>query len=87
LTCLDAATGKVLYEGGRVPAPATFTASPVAFNGKILLTSELGDTYVVRAGPEHEVLAINPLGEPVFASAALSGGSIYIRGTVLRFRQ
>ena len=28
LTCLDAATGKLIYEGGRVPVPATFTALP-----------------------------------------------------------
>jgi len=26
-----------------VPVPATFTASPVAFDGKLLLTSEDGD--------------------------------------------
>ena len=38
------------YEGGRVPVPASFTASPVAFDGKILLTSEDGDTFVVGAG-------------------------------------
>ena len=30
LTCLDARTGEVKYEGGRIPIPATFTASPVA---------------------------------------------------------
>src|SRR5215813_6912756 len=45
LTCLDAKTGEVKYEGGRIPIPATFTASPVAFEGKILLTSEDGDTF------------------------------------------
>ena len=52
LTCLDAATGKLIYEGGRVPVPATFTASPVAVDGKILLTSEDGDTFVIKAGPK-----------------------------------
>jgi outer membrane protein assembly factor BamB len=51
VTCLDAKSGSVVYEGGRVPVPATFRASPVAFDGKILLTSEDGDTFVVRAGP------------------------------------
>src|SRR5690606_18475965 len=39
LTCLDARTGAVKYEGGRVPVPATFMASPVAYDGRILLTS------------------------------------------------
>jgi len=80
VTCLDAETGAVVYEGGRVPVPATFTASPVAFDDKILLTSEDGDTFVLRAGPRHEIIRTNSLGEPVYASAALAGGRIYIRG-------
>ena len=80
VTCLDPRTGAVVYEGGRVPVPATFTASPVAFDGRILLTSEDGDTFVLRAGPVHEIIQVNPLDEPVFASPALADGVIYIRG-------
>ena len=80
VTALDAAGGELIYEGGRVSVPATFTASPVAFDGKILLTSEDGDTFVLRAGPTHEILHTNSLGEPVFASPALAGGTIYMRG-------
>jgi len=80
LTCLDENTGKIVYEGGRVPMPATFTASPVAFDGKILLTSEDGDTFVIKAGPKHEVIATNSLAEPVYASPAISDGMIFIRG-------
>lgn len=80
LTCLDAATGEVKYEGGRIPIPATFTASPVAFDGKILLTSEDGDTFIVKAGPKHEILGTNSVGEPVYASPAIAGQRIFIRG-------
>ena len=80
LTCIDAKTGEVKYEGGRVPVPATFTASPVAFEGKILLTSEDGDTYIVKAGPKHEVIGTNSVGEPVYASPAIADGRIFIRG-------
>lgn len=80
LTCLDARSGKMIYEGGRVPIPATFTASPIAFDGKILLTSEDGDTFVISAGPKHEVLATSSISEPVFASPAISDGMIFIRG-------
>ena len=60
--------------------PATFSASPVAFENKILLTSEDGDTFVVKAGPKHEVLATNSVGEPVYASPAIASGNIFIRG-------
>ena len=59
---------------------ATFTASPVAFDGKILLTSEDGDTFVIKAGPKHEVIATNSIAEPVYASPAISDGMIFIRG-------
>ena len=80
LTCLDAKTGEVKYEGGRVPVPATLMASPVAFEGKILLSSMEGDTFVIRAGPVHEVIRTNTIGEAIAASPALAGGRIYIRG-------
>jgi outer membrane protein assembly factor BamB len=80
VTCLDARTGKLQYEGGRVPVPATFTASLVAYEGKILLCSEDGDTFVLKAGPQHEILRTNSIGEPIFASPAISRGSLFIRG-------
>jgi outer membrane protein assembly factor BamB len=80
MTCIDALTGERKYEGGRPPVPATFTASPIAFDDKILLTSEDGDTFVVKAGPVHEVLRTNSVGEPVYASPAVADGTIYIRG-------
>jgi len=80
ITCLNAKTGEVVYEGGRVPIPATFTASPVAFENKILLTSEDGDTFIIKAGPKHEVLGTNSLDEPVYASPAIADGKIFLRG-------
>jgi outer membrane protein assembly factor BamB len=79
LTCLDPKTGEVIYEGKRVPVPASFMASPVAFDGKIFITSQDGDTFVIKAGREHEVLGTNSLGEAVVSSMALTGDSIFIR--------
>jgi outer membrane protein assembly factor BamB len=80
MTCLDAKTGAVVYEGGRPPTPATFRASLAAFGDRLLQTSEDGETFVIRAGPKHEVLHTNSIGEPVWSSPALAGGTIYIRG-------
>ena len=81
LTCLNAKTGEVIYEGGRVPIATKFYgASPVAFDGKILLTSDDGDTFVIKAGPKHEVLASNSVGEPVRTSIAIADGKLFIRG-------
>jgi outer membrane protein assembly factor BamB len=80
LTCLDAATGEVKYEGGRPPAASSYMASPVVVGGRILLMSMDGDTHVIKAGPTHEVLRTNSLGEPIAASAAVAPGRLYIRG-------
>ena len=80
LSCLDAKTGAVKYDNGRAPTPARFTASPVAYDGKVFITSEDGDTHVIEAGPEHKVLRTNTLDERILASPAIAGGSLYIRG-------
>jgi outer membrane protein assembly factor BamB len=80
MTCLDALTGQLKYEGGRPPVPGAFRASAVSFGDKILLTSEDGDSFVIKTGPVHEVLAANSIGETVWASPAIAGGTIFIRG-------
>ena len=80
LTCLDAKTGKVAYEGARVPKAIPFTASPVAYEDKVLITSDEGETFVVKAGPKHEIIGTNSVGEAVFASPAIADGKIFIRG-------
>ncbi len=80
ITALDVRTGEVKYEGGRVPVPASFMGSPIAADGRILMTSEDGDTFVIKAGPKHEVIATNSVGEPVYTTPAISNGRIYVRG-------
>jgi hypothetical protein len=79
ITCLEAATGKVIYQT-RIPMAASFTASPVAFEGKIMFVSEDGDSFILKAGPVPEILNANGLGEPVYASPAIVAGRILIRG-------
>ncbi len=80
VTCLEPGTGAVKYEGGRVPVAARFLGSPVAFSGLIAITSEDGDTFMLKAGPVHEIVRTNSVDEPVYASPALANGRIYIRG-------
>jgi outer membrane protein assembly factor BamB len=80
ITCLDALTGEVKYEGARPPVGTSFMASPVAYDGKLLLVSLDGDAFVLKAGPVHELLRTNPMGEPMAASPAIAKGRLYIRG-------
>jgi hypothetical protein len=60
----------------------------IAFDGKFLLSSEDGDTYVIKAGPEFEILSTNSIGEGIVASLAPAGDSIYVRSkqSLLRIR-
>ena len=80
VTCLDPKTGTVKYEGGRIPVPARFMGSPVAFSGFVAMTSEEGDTFMLKAGPAHEIVRTNSVDEPVYSSPAIANGRIYIRG-------
>lgn len=80
VTCLDAESGSVQYEGARPPVASHFMGSPVAFGGLIAMTSEEGDTFMLKAGPKPEMLRTNTVDEPVYSSPAIANGRIYIRG-------
>jgi outer membrane protein assembly factor BamB len=80
LLCHDAKTGKQMYGRQRIsPEAASFTASPWAYNGKVFVLSEDGDTFVIEAGPEFKVLGKNSLKEMALATPAVSRGSVFIR--------
>ena len=80
LAAHDVRNGQRLYQERLVPTGGSFTASPVAADGKIYFSSEDGDVYVVKAGPTFEILATNPIGEVLMASPAVSEGILYVRG-------
>ena len=79
LSCLDARTGELQYKTRVGSGGSGFSSSPVASDGRIYFTSELGDVHVVRAGPEFEELAVNELGEIHMSTPAISEGVIFFR--------
>jgi outer membrane protein assembly factor BamB len=78
LICLDAKTGKELYQQ-RLHA-ARYRASPVYADGKIYATARDGTFSVLKAGPTFELLAANVLPDEFTASPAIANGRIYLRG-------
>jgi len=76
VTAIDAATGKRIWQQ-RVDG--IFSASPVAADGKVYFVSETGETIVLKAGRQAEVLARNDVGERLIASPAISNGQIFLR--------
>ena len=80
LTCYEARTGKVVYMKQNLGTRNTITASPIAGDGKIYIQTEDGECYVVKQGPEFEILAVNKLDEVFCASPAVSGSKLFLRG-------
>ena len=77
ISCFEAKTGKPVYERERLGG--SFTASPWSYDGKVFCLSEEGTTYVVRAGPEFELLGKNVLGDVALATPAVAGGRLFLR--------
>jgi outer membrane protein assembly factor BamB len=78
LWCLDLQTARVLYGPQRL-RPGTYSASPLLADGKLYVTGEDGSTSVVKAGPQFELLAENPLDEYTLSSPVAAAGQIFLR--------
>jgi outer membrane protein assembly factor BamB len=80
----DARTGRKLYEQ-RLGEGGSFTSSPIAADGKIYVSNEEGQTFVIKAGPQFELAGRNELGEVVLSTPAVSDRVLYVRtsGSVL----
>ena len=79
LTCHDAKTGKEIYGRQRFSPGGSFTASPWAYKGRLFCLSEDGLTYMVKPGPEFEILGTNDLDELCLASPAITKDKLLIR--------
>jgi outer membrane protein assembly factor BamB len=79
ITCRELATGKLVYE--ERAQKISPSASPIATaDGRVYFASS-GRSYVIKAGPEFEVLATNDLDDgPDYATPAVSDGRLFIKG-------
>ena len=80
LTCFNAKTGEEIYQQRVNEQGFGMSASPVAGNDKIYFAGEEGDVYVIKAGPQYELLAINSMNEAMMATPAISDNMLIIRG-------
>lgn len=73
-------TGAEVYRSRLLHKGSGFSASPVISDGRLFASSEDGDIFVVRTGPSFELLAQNAMGEPLMATPAIAGGTMFVRG-------
>jgi outer membrane protein assembly factor BamB len=79
LTMLDPGSGELLKQGRLPGGSDTFYASPVAGDGKVYIASEKGQVFVLPPGPTIEPIAVNDMGDGIYATPALVDGRIYLR--------
>ena len=80
LSCYEALTGRRVYRKRvGVAGGGSFTASLVAADGRIFLTSDRGGVVVVKAGSEFEQISTNNLGDFCLATPAIAGGRLIAR--------
>ena len=78
VTCLNADNGKRVYRK-KLPDAKSFWSSPWAGGGKIYCLDDSGTTFVLKSGPEYELVSQNKLDEMTWASTAAADGSIFVR--------
>ena len=78
VTCLDAATGSLLFRS-RLGAGGAYYASPVMAGGHVYFSSGEGVVSVIRDAEAFAPVAKNELGAPIFATPAAVGGVLYVR--------
>jgi outer membrane protein assembly factor BamB len=80
VSCWQLATGASVYKE-RLPGVSSTAASPFATPEGRLYFASAGKSYVLQAGPEFRLLAVNDLGDPCHASPAVSDGKILLKGS------
>jgi hypothetical protein len=78
MTAYNPDTGQRAFRG-RVGTGGSFSASPVAADGRLYVASEDGEVYVLTAGPGLTQIAKNDMKEVIMATPAISDGLIVVR--------
>ena len=81
----DLKTGAEIYRQRLPHLGSGFSASPVAADDKIYVSSEDGEMLVLRAGRTFEHIATNSMGDLLMATPALSEGVMYVRSAASLF--
>ncbi len=75
----DPQTGELHKRGRLTDGSPKVYASPVAAEGKIFMSTLEGVIAVVRAGADWQVMALNDLGDEIYASPAIVDGHLLVR--------
>ena len=80
LSSLNAKNGDVYYSNKRLEGIGNIYASPVSAMDRVYISSLKGNTFVIKQGPEFEILAKNSLDDSFSASPVIIDNFLYLRG-------
>jgi outer membrane protein assembly factor BamB len=82
MSCLDAKTGKPLYDKTRLKGIDGIYSSIVGAGGHVYIVGRNGTTLVLKDGPEfsEDTIKTNKLDEGFDASPAIAGDELFLRG-------
>lgn len=80
--CIELKTGKEVWNErlkGEGKSGQNWS-SIVLSEGKCYTVNQGGDAFIFKASPKFELIAVNPMGEKIIGSIAVSDGQLFIRG-------
>lgn len=79
LSCVDARTGKVLFDRKRLTGVGSLYASAIAANGHLYFVGRDGTTVVLKDNENLDVVSVNSLQDAIDASPVAVGNQLFLR--------
>ena len=80
LVCIDPESGKTRWSAQFPKHRSKFYGSPLIVANRLYAVREDGTVFVAKIDPDFELLAENPMGEPIIASPVPLGDRLLLRG-------
>jgi outer membrane protein assembly factor BamB len=79
VTCVDAQSGKAVFERERLGMGGEYYASPIAVGEHILVCAQRGSVFLIKAVERLEIAHRTDLGESISATPAIADNTLYLR--------
>jgi outer membrane protein assembly factor BamB len=79
VSCLEASTGKIVWQEALPKSRHDFSSSPVIAGDHVYLTREDGTTFVIRHADSFDLVATNSVASATVATPVFAHGRIFLR--------
>ncbi len=79
ISCLEIATGKILWSGDCGKGRDKFSGSPTIVEDKLVVVRDNGDMYVCQLGDSFKIISRSSIGDPMISRPVFLDGRILLR--------